>query len=299
MKTLRDMGEDDVVKRLIQTLGQRDDTIVGPGDDCAVVDIGKEDVYQLLKTDCLVERVHYEPDENPVRVGWKAVARVISDFAAMGGCADHLLVTVALPPDYTFEYAEKLYRGMERCASQFGADICGGETSSVPEGASAVISVAGTGWVKKGNCVTRSGGNPGDVVLVTGTLGGSIQGKHLDFIPRVQEAAWLTKHVPIHAMMDLSDGVARDLPRMARASGCGYQIDVDSVPKNSGCDLAEALGDGEDYELMFAVDAADVARLMGAWQEAFPDLELTAIGRLCEKGEEDAPQADGWEHFSS
>lgn len=299
MKTLGDMGEDAVVAKLVKTLEQRADVIVGPGDDCAVVDVGKEDVYQLLKTDCLVEGVHFETEEDPARVGWKAVARVISDFAAMGGGCDHLLVTVALCADTPIDYVESLYGGMQRCAAVFGADICGGETSSVPTGSADVISVAGTGSVLKGNCVTRSGGIEGDALLVTGTLGGSLAGKHLDFTPRAKEALWLTENTALHAMMDLSDGVARDLPRMADASQCGYQINCHAIPKTLGCDVSQALGDGEDYELMIAVASGEVDDLIGAWKTTFPGTQLTHIGNLCAAGEGDCFQDNGWEHFSS
>ena len=297
MKTLEDMGEDAVVSYLIGMLNQGEGVVVGPGDDCAVVDVGQPDRFQLLKTDCLVEGVHFESREDPERVGWKAVARVVSDFAAMGGEPEHLLVTIALSPETELSYVESLYTGMQKCASQFHASLVGGETSAVPSGSAALISVAGTGSVEKSQLVTRAGGEVGDAVFVSGCLGGSIKGRHLDFVPRVEEVLWLTQHFNVHAMMDLSDGVARDLPRLAAASECGYRIDRNAVPVTDGCNVSQALGDGEDYELMFAVAAEDVQSLFESWSKIFPDTPLSKIGSLCEQGEGQCFENGGWQHF--
>lgn len=297
MKTLRDIGEDALISSLIKGLPQGEDLLVGPGDDCAVVDLGMHDVYQLLKTDSLVEAVHYLPDTPGERVGWKAIARVLSDFAAMGGYPGQLMVTIAMPATQELDYVEALYLGMEKCASLYGTFICGGETSSVPDGSAALISVAGTGWVRKKQLVQRNGGEIGDCVVVTGRLGGSIDGKHLSFSPRLDEAKWLTEHFNLHAMMDLSDGLARDLPRLAKASGCGYHINEESLPRNPGCDIEQALGDGEDYELLFTISKNDVSPLLADWSMAFPELPLTVVGELTDG--EVLGDLGGWEHFSA
>ena len=134
---------------------------------------------------------------------------------------------------------------------------------------------------------------------MTGTLGGSIQGKHLDFTPRVAEARWLTENFKIGAMMDLSDGVACDLPRLAEASQCGYRIDPDMIPVNDGCDLHQALSDGEDYELLFAVDSQIADVVVKAWPKIFSATPLTKIGELCDPGGGDRFEEDGWQHFNS
>jgi len=306
MKRLSDIGEDALIKRLVDCLemsgegGDRADrVIVPPGDDCAVVDVGRRGEYQLLKTDALVEGVHYLAETPAAKVGWKAVARVISDFAAMGGWPGQLLVTIAMPAEKEVRYVEGIYQGMDQCASTYGAVICGGETSSVPQGSAAVISVAGTGWVKKSQFVRRSGGKVGDRILVTGKLGGSIAGKHLNFQPRMEEAKWLVNHFSIHAMMDLSDGLARDLPRLAEASTCGFLIDEKSVPRNRGCDLQQALGDGEDYELLLTVSKRSVGQLCESWRRQFPKLPLTIVGELTESTDLLSSERLGWEHFTS
>ncbi|BDS04976.1 thiamine-monophosphate kinase [Oceaniferula spumae] len=299
MKHLREIGEDALIARLIAGLNQSDEVIVGPGDDCAVVDVGNEHDYQLLKTDCLVEGVHYLSEAPADQVGRKAVARVISDFAAMGGRPAQLLVTIVMPGGQSVEYVEQLYKGMNSIAEKYGADICGGETSSVPSGAPTVISISGTGWVDKMRYVTRSGGQPGDRILVTGLLGGSISGKHLTFEPRVTEANWLAEFAKPHAMMDLSDGLAKDLPRLAKMSGCGFKIDESSVPCNPGSSVGQAIGDGEDYELLFAIPADQVTALKEKWAGRFPDLQLTDVGELTKADKGDSGQSGGWEHFKS
>lgn len=303
MERLCDIGEDALIERLLGQLedaGSMDERIiVGPGDDCAVVDLGRRGKYQLLKTDSMVEGIHYFPETPAAKVGWKAVARVISDFAAMGGIPGQLLVTVAMPASKSVSYMEKLYQGMQRCASAHGAVICGGETSSVPDGSAAVISVAGTGWVERARCVTRSGGKVGDRILVTGRLGGSIRGKHLTFLPRLEEARWLTEHFRIRSMMDLSDGLGRDLARLAMASGCGYRIDEQSLPRNRACDIAQALWDGEDYELLFTVSGRTAGKLCDAWKNRFPEPPLTMVGELTQGQAAAAPESSGWQHFRS
>jgi thiamine-monophosphate kinase len=291
MRTLADIGEDALIARLVD-LAPTGGPGEGPGDDCAVVDEGGE-MLVLLKTDALVEGVHFLRSADPDAVGWKAVARVMSDFAAMGGVGDRFLVTVALPETMEIAWIEGFYRGMGRCLKQYGARLAGGETSRVPEGSAAVISVAATGTVARGMAVRRSGGRPGDGIWVTGRLGGSLVGKHLTFSPRVAEGAWIAWNLRPTAMMDLSDGLAKDLPRLALASGCGFRMERAAIPVSEGCSLDQALGDGEDFELLFTappdVDA-------GGWGKMFPELELTRIGKLVPEGQGES-LAGGWDHF--
>ena len=300
MKLLSDLGEDELVKRILSQLPippVGTSLVVGPGDDCAVVDVGLERHYQLLKTDSIVEGVHYLKTDAAELVGWKAVARVISDFAAMGGVSSHLLITIAMPSNTEVAYVEELYQGMSQCADRYNAIISGGETTKVPEGAAALISVSGTGWVEKTKYITRAGGSAGDEIFVTGKLGGSITGKHLNFQPRMSQAKWLVENYKVTAMMDLSDGIAKDLPRMAKASECGFTIREEAIPRNEGCDLESALGDGEDYELLFTLPAHLVERLISEWKLEFPDILLSAIGKLEADVSMGSIDAKGWEHF--
>lgn len=291
MRTLADIGEDVLIERLVR-LVPTGAGCGGPGDDCAVVDEGGE-TLRLLKTDALVEGVHFLIDADAKAVGWKAVARVISDFAAMGGVGERFLVTVALPGTMEIAWIEDFYRGMGECLSRYGGSLAGGETCRVPAGSAAVISVAASGSVARENVVVRSGGRPGDGIWVTGTLGGSLAGKHLTFEPRVAEGAWIAWNLRPTAMMDLSDGLAKDLPRLAKASGCGYRIDRAAIPCAEGCTLDQALADGEDFELLFT---APLDIDLNEWDGMFPGLGLTRIGELVAEGEGES-LVGGWDHF--
>lgn len=297
MKTLRDIGEDALIARLIRLAPRDPAPAAGPGDDCAVVDPGpSSDTLQLLKTDALVAGVHFLPDTPARDVGWKAAARVVSDFAAMGGRPERFLVTLALPPETTIAWAEDLYRGIGDCLKTFGAVLAGGETSRVPEASAAVISIAATGSVRRDHLVLRSTAKPGHALLVTGTLGGSLIGKHLHFTPRIKEANWLVSKYKPTAMMDLSDGLAKDLPRMAEASGCGFTLERAALPLSAGCSIDQGLGDGEDFELLLAIELARVPALLASWAAEFPELPLSEIGGLVPAGQGETLHG-GWDHF--
>ncbi len=293
--TVRDIGEDALIRRLLPLVPRSENPAAGPGDDCAVIDL--DPVFpnlMLLKTDALVEHVHFLPDAPARAVGWKAVARVISDFAAMGGRPGQFLITLALPPETAVSWVEDLYRGIGDCLEKFGGVIAGGESSGVPSGSAAVISIAATGSGKRGKIVLRSTARPQDVLLVTGHLGGSIHGKHLDFSPRLDAAEWLVENFKPTAMMDLSDGLAKDLGRMAESSRCEFVIDTDALPITPGCTAAQALGDGEDFELLLSMAPDRLDGLMEEWP--FPNLPLTPIGHMVEIGK-GTPLDGGWEHF--
>jgi thiamine-monophosphate kinase len=278
---LKTLGEDAAVARLLRGLphyGKGRDVICGPGDDCAVIGTRRSKMWRLLKTDCVIEGVHFAQEAAPEKIGWKALARAVSDIAAMGGRPEHALVTLAISPEEELERALGIYAGLGKCARKYGVAIVGGETARSPGGV--FISVMVSGRVERRGCVFRSGGKAGDRVFVTGRLGGSLGGRHLVFQPRVKEGCWLAGHFKIHAMMDLSDGLGADLPRLARASGCGYRLDEAAVPVNRGCTVEQAISDGEDYELLFAVAPRDAERLQTAWKRKFPRLTLTEIGEL-------------------
>jgi thiamine-monophosphate kinase len=295
-QTLAQIGEDALVRRLTEGLRLSGDVCTGPGDDCAVVRPLGSGFLELLKSDCLVEGVHFLRDTAPGRVGWKAMARVVSDIASMAGRPLHALVTLVLPPSLTVSYVEDLYAGLRRCADHFGISIVGGETS---RGSQIIISISLTGSVKETQCIHRNGAHPDDSIYVTGRLGGSLGGHHLDFMPRLAEAQWLTENLPVHAMMDLSDGLAKDLPRMAAASALDFVIDVSTLPLSQGCTPAQAWSDGEDYELLLALPAPLTPQQKGLWHQAFPAVPLTRIGHFVPVGQGTLPKLDGsgWDHF--
>ena len=274
---LGEIGEDRLIEQLMRGSFSRRDVIAGAGDDCAVV-AAPGDRLILLKTDCVVEAVHFRPNEKPAAVGWKAMMRTLSDFAAMSGLPHYALVTLISPADREARWMTQLYRGLRRAGDRFDVAIVGGETSATK--GPLVVSISAIGSVEKDRWVRRSGGKAGDVLFVTGKLGGSGTGRHLNFVPRIHESRWLTKHYRIHAMMDLSDGLGADLPRLAKASGVGFEIDESAIPRGRGCSINQAINDGEDYELLFALSPNETAALVKNWQKKFPNLPLTAIGRL-------------------
>jgi thiamine-monophosphate kinase len=293
---LRDIGEDRLLQQLLGKLAQKRGVVLGPGDDCAIVESGKRGVLQLLKTDCLVEGIHFAKNSRPEEVGWKAMARPVSDFAAMSGVPQFALVTLVVPALSELQWVKRLYRGIEKAAHVFGVAVVGGETSNTK--GPAVISVCVTGFVEKKRWVGRAGGRPGDDLFVTGRLGGSLRGRHLKFVPRLAEARWLTKHFRVHAMMDLSDGLGADLPRLARASQVGFVLNRETLPLHRGCTIDDAISNGEDYELLFALSPRDRQRLEKSWAKKFPRLPLTRIGRLARKSKaENRKLPRGYIHF--
>ena len=292
--SVADLGEEAVVTRLVARIPPAPEVIAGPGDDCAVVE-GKDGGWQLLKTDCVVEGIHFLSGTDPNLVGRKAMNRVLSDIAAMGGRPAHALVTIAVDAGRSFAEVEGWYAGMIEAAEAAGCGIVGGETSRLPV-TGAVITVAMTGAVKPSECVFRSGARPGDLIVVTGRLGGSFaSGRHLTFTPRLREARWLVARAKPTAMMDLSDGLGSDLPRLVAASGVGYRIDEASLPCHDGVTAVAAVRDGEDYELLMTFSPDTFRDLPSEWREAFPEVGLTVIGEVTAATEGAIDR--GWEHY--
>lgn len=277
---LRDLGEDRLLGRLLPRLTLGKAVVAGPGDDCAVVATRGLGKLLVLKTDCVVEAVHFSRGTKSFDVGWKAMMRPLSDFAATSAVPQFALVTVIASERMDVRWMKELYRGLQRAARRFDVSIVGGETSSTS--GPIAVSAAVAGFVEKERWISRRGGQPGDDLFVTGRLGGALKRRHLRFVPRIAESRWLTKNLFIHAMMDLSDGLGADLPRLARASRLGYTLDVESLPLTRGANINDAITEGEDYELLFAVSRRDRDRLMQRWRKKFPRLPLTRIGSLSE-----------------
>lgn len=290
-ESLSQLGENALLKRLLHNLPENDALIVGPGDDCAVVS-RDEDWDTLLKTDVVVEKVHFTPDTEPERIGRKALARAVSDIAAMGGIPEHALITILCHPSRPVALLEGIYRGMGSLARRFGISLAGGETSGLPYDG-LVINVALTGKVERGLAILRSGGKPGDQLFVSGLLGGSFPtGWHLDFEPRVELARGLLKAgIRPSAMMDLSDGLGTDLPRLAAASRCGFEVDESRLPCRPGFTPADAVSHGEDYELLLALSPDDAAKLATTTFAT----TLHNIGSLTP--EMRGNLSSGWQHF--
>ena len=284
------MKEFELIDRLTRSLHTNSSVLTGPGDDCAVVDLGTSERQLLLKADAVVEGIHFLATDNPEDVGRKALGRCLSDIAAMAGTPTAAVVTLALPTTFEAEYLDRVYQGMNALAEQYDVAIAGGETTRNPE--RLLISVALLGWVTRGKAVLRSGAKPGDALFVTGELGGSRAQKHLRFEPRLAEARWLSDQFSIHAMIDLSDGLAGDLPHILAASGVGAELLGSAIPISREArraakasspakpPLLAALTDGEDFELLFSLASRDAVTLVDRWKQSFPQLRLSCIGKI-------------------
>jgi thiamine-monophosphate kinase len=295
------VNEFELIERLTTGLPLNASTRVGSGDDCAVLDLGLDGQWLIFKTDAVVDGVHFDTSALPEQIGHKAMGRCLSDVAAMGGCPTHALVTLGLPTGFDALRVERIYSGLRALATRYGVAIVGGETTTSPD--RLFLSVALIGTVERGRCPLRSGARAGDAIFVTGELGGSlVSGRHLTFEPRVAEGRWLVERFEIHAMIDLSDGLAGDLRHVLKSSGVGAELQVDAIPvsavvrgggrldnpseaddattKEMGGRLKSALSDGEDFELLFTLPAGQAVELMDGWRARFGGLKLSCIGRI-------------------
>jgi thiamine-monophosphate kinase len=284
------MKEFELIELLTRSLPGNSIVVTGPGDDCAVLDMGISDRLLLFKTDAVVQGIHFTEACSPEQVGHKALGRCLSDVAAMAGTPTAALITLALPVNFDPQYLEGLYAGMAALARKHEVAIVGGETTTNPE--RLLVSISLLGWVPRGKELRRSGAKQDDAIFVTGELGGSLDGKHLEFEPRLVEARWLRDHFSIHSMIDLSDGLAGDLPHLIKASGVGAELLGSAIPISRAARLAAkastaakpallaALTDGEDFELLFTLPARHAVPLIDGWKSQFPSTRLSCIGRI-------------------
>ena len=279
------LGEDRLLNRILLHLPRvrGGKVFASSADDCAIVETPRSKKYLVLKTDCVVEGVHFVPGANASDVGWKAMMRPLSDFAAASAVPQFALITLIVPEQTKVAWVRGLYRGLRQAANRFKVSIVGGETSNTSGPIAIAVSVIG--FVEKLRAASRRGGRSGDDLFVTGRLGGALRRKHLKFVARIAESRWLTKNFSIHAMMDLSDGLGADLPRLARASKVGFDIELENLPVARGATIDNAISEGEDYELLFAVSPRDRNSLERQWQRKFPRLLLTRIGSLNRKSQ--------------
>ena len=293
---LASLGEDRLIPLLTRGWGatSASSVLVGPGDDCAVLRGTRRGERLLFKTDAVVEGVHFIAATPSALVGRKALGRALSDIAAMGGTPTYAVITLAVPPGTTPARLTGIYRGLTALARRHGVQLVGGETTRA---AQLLLSIALLGTISVPP-VLRSGGKAGDDLWVTGSLGATQKRKHLAFTPRLAEGQWLGAGRWARAMMDLSDGLAADLPRLAAASGTGFVLDRAALPLARGATPQMALGDGEDYELLFAAAPRHRVRLAAEWRSHF-STRLTRIGSLCAKGTgfTAADLGAGFDHF--
>jgi len=265
--------------------------LLGPGDDAAVIAWKDLPGDCVATTDMLLDGSCFRLDEaGPLRVGRKSMAVNLSDIAAMAARPVAALVSVGLPRKGGRHLAERLFEGMRQMTDLFQVPIVGGDTNSW--NGPLVISVTVLGELTARGPVTRSGAQPGDWLVTTGPLGGSILGKHLDFLPRIPEALQLHRAGPIHAMIDISDGLARDLHQICSASRCGAILNANRVPiskdahklaaKTGRSPLDHALSDGEDFELLMAIPEFHAKTLIEV--QPISGITLHAIGMFVDEG---------------
>ena len=323
-----DLTEDELVAAIGRVLsGAGPEVVVGPGDDAAVVRAGSGEL--VITTDAMVEGVHFRRDlTTPRDLGYKAIAVNVSDIAAMAGSPRFALCALTLTDAIDAAWVVELAGGMRECCDEFALSLVGGNLS---RGGEISIVVTVTGEVRPGRAARRSGAKPGDHVVVTGSLGGSAAGlrvaSHRSWsdeerdalrlsmrpVPRVGEAAILAAH-GVTSMMDVSDGLAIDLSRLCRASGTGVRVETARIPVHPAASLAEALGGGEDYELLatlpdtpgaveaarselregFGVSLSDIGVIIEAESEAESGGALIAVD---EDGGERPLAIEGWDHF--
>ncbi|WP_197526608.1 thiamine-phosphate kinase [Botrimarina colliarenosi] len=279
----------DFVEWLRQRMPKSSQVRIGIGDDAALLTLSRPEL--VATADLLIDGVHFLTAEHPPEaIGYKALAVNLSDLAAMAAKPAGALVSLALPRDGAggltpSELAKRLFDGMLPLAEEFGSPIVGGDTNV--HAGPLVVSVTALGEPTGRGVVRRDGARPGDVLLVTGELGGSLAGKHLGFTPRVTEALTLHQTVELQAMMDLSDGLSLDLARLCKASGVGAVVEAAAVPISAAASalamttgdlpLKHALSDGEDFELLLSVSPDDADRLLS---DTPPGCRLIAIGKV-------------------
>jgi thiamine-monophosphate kinase len=303
--------ERDLVRWLLNRLPGHGRMIVGPGDDAAVLRLqaGKD---LVATTDMLMDGVDFRLGEHdPERIGRKALAVNLSDLAAMAAAPVSALVSLALPARGGETLAKRVYEGMIPLATEFDCPIAGGDTNSWD--GPLVISVTALGEVPQAARWLRSGARPGDAIVVTGQFGGTILGQQFDFTPRIREALWLAEHAEVHAAIDVSDGLSLDLSRICEASGCGAVLDLSRIPIATPAKelarqalgpsaLEHALSDGEDFELILAMEPIVAEDLTARQPLGVP---LSVIGRFIDEpglfairegGKREPLQPGGYEH---
>ncbi len=264
----------------------------GIGDDCAVLPIGGEEAL-VFTSDMLNEGVHFLTDKSTAfQIGYKSLMVNISDVAAMGAKPVATMLSLALPKDRFGEWSEEFIRGYKSASKRYGVKLIGGDTVASKSGV--CISVTAIGRAPMSNLKRRSAAKVGDVIMVTGKLGGSaaglrdlLEGKlstrnakiHLTPKAQILEGEWLGQQSAVHAMADISDGIASDLQHIITESKKSAVIVEDSVPVAKGATEDDAICGGEDYELILTVDKRQADALMRSFEERFGK-PLYKIGRI-------------------
>jgi thiamine-monophosphate kinase len=324
-------GEEAVLQQIREAFARRVGTQgstfvgLGIGDDAALLRPGRG--FETVWTcDWFLEGTHFLRDKHPAdSVGWKCLARAVSDVAAMGGVPRCFLLSLALPKELAGIWLEQFLGGLRLASRKFKCELAGGDTTARSE---VLINVTVLGEVRKGRALLRSGAQAGDLIYVSGRLGEAELGwrllrehtgrvsrsderlrKHLYPVPRLELGRWLSDRRMATAAMDLSDGFSSDLRRMCEASGVGALVDAGKLPLDKRADNVRAAGDavqlalhgGDDYELLFTVPKRNARRL----PRSLKGVAITAVGeitggreiRVETHGGKTRLEARGWDPF--
>ncbi|MDD4907873.1 MAG: thiamine-phosphate kinase [Candidatus Omnitrophica bacterium] len=273
---IRQIGEFGLIKDIKKMAGNGEGVVKGIGDDCAVVEFGR-DKYLLLTTDMLIQDVDFLLRDDPYLIGSKSISASISDIAACGGLPAYALVSLGMPAETESGFVHDLYRGMGFWAKKHGINIIGGDMSKADK---IVINISLAGFVEKKKLVLRSGARAGDIIFVTGMLGAaSLDPRRLCVIPRLEEARYLAANFKMGAMIDISDGLLQDLKHVCDESGVGAVVYQDAVPVyKKGGDFIREVSRGEDFELLFTLPLKE-ARKLGSGSF----INYTPIGNVVDK----------------
>jgi thiamine-monophosphate kinase len=318
--TVASLGEQKLLERIRRWLGSAAPAApAGMGDDCAVLPATPASARgmrgklarsaapaTLVTVDPVIYGEHFDAVVAPRDVGRKLLRRNLSDIAAMGGRPRAAVLALALDPRTRLDWLEAFYRGLAADARRFGVSLVGGDLATHRGGLVASLTLLGETTAPDARALTRSGAAVGDFVAVTGRLGGSLpSGRHHSFTPRLAEGQWLARRPEVVALMDLSDGLAKDIHALTPADARPLLFG-ELLPRHPGVDLRAALTDGEDYELLLALRAtpAGAQKLLAAWRRAFPRLPLTVVGQFApssaaptDHGALDLSAYHGFEHF--
>lgn len=294
------LGEEQVIREIRRWLGSASPRApFGIGDDCAVLPGSRGP--QLITVDPVIYGRHFDATVPARAVGAKLLKRNLSDLAAMGGRPTAGVLALTLDEKVCTRWLEGFYRGLAACARQYHVAIVGGDIAQAPGVLAASLTLLGHATAKR--VLTRSGARIGDHIFVTGELGGSLQsGHHHRFVPRLVEGAWLARQSDVRAMMDVSDGLAKDVHALTPKHAWPALL-RDSIPRRARVGLREALTDGEDYELVFVAAAHVRPELfLGKWRRTFPRTRLSRIGSFLRTGQSGGETIDlshyhGYEHL--